>query len=198
MAVISPRELSRSCRYYLRALKHSPKKEYAAIIVVLTTGAWGWSAWTAHATDSAIPIGTTIVGSAFMSLISVGFVAALRRTIEATSAYNLSVAVAAWQRGDGDHAFLILFDSPRLLSPNLVKQVDTQRLLRAALSAAVEKTAVTEVRNAPAVVRLLGRLPEGEYIVSASAAENVRINATQGQSTLRFVLILAVVSNALL
>ena len=182
----------------MRALNHSPKREYATIIVVLTAGVWGWEVWTTHATDSVMPVGTTIGVSAFMSLIGVGFVAALRRTMEATSAYNLSVAVAAWQRGDGDHAFLILFDSPRLLSPNLVKQVETQRLLRAALSMAIGKTGVSEVRSDPAIVRLLDRLPEGENILSASTANNVAIKAAQGQSTLRFVLILAVVSNAFL
>jgi hypothetical protein len=154
------RAVYRACDYYRRSLDYDPRRE---LLIVAAVGFFGSLVMASVFSLPAGAVGARDVGAAaFIAVFGLVFVAGLRRKEREVTAGNLAHALRFWHAKEVDHAFLVLFDEPRLLSPVHLRRAEVRRLIRDVLSSTLDRTSVAEARLAPSVRRLMEALSTGE------------------------------------
>lgn len=146
--------VERACDYYRRCQRFDGRRE--AIICGSVVFAGGL--FTQFAASPAIGQAfqfRSVVAIAFLAVTGALMVVALRWQERRITSYNLTVAVSFCQAGRMDHAFLVLFDEPRLLSPSLLRESSVRQVIRDVLRSNVECTSVSEINTVSAVRGLL-------------------------------------------
>ncbi len=145
-----------------------------------------------------LPWSRFLAGLLLIEGVALGTIVGLRFVSSRASTNNFAVALAAWHAGDGDRAFLALFNPLGPLSPATLRDPAAPALLRATLDHALARTAVAEARTDPEIAALLARLPAPPPPVAAQELQRLTAAARADQDLLRRMALTAVIMSAFL